>query len=173
MNITEQFDAKYTNNDLQKLKVLLSYMDSPYMPLLSIYIKYQELILSLQNFPTPSSNRDNEEKSLLYASCHETAAQKDAAQPDFLSMASYEKYFSLLHDLSPYCSKNEQEKIHSMESMISNIKSIKDIMEQYELLKDFIKPENTCDTENSSENTQSTLDPETLLNLIQLLQNKN
>ena len=42
------FDTLYTNNHMKIFKMLLPFVDSKYQKLLSIYIKWQELIFTME-----------------------------------------------------------------------------------------------------------------------------
>ena len=50
MDKVTAFDALFTNNQIQKLKILLSYVDSPMQRQLAIYIKFLELKYTMELF---------------------------------------------------------------------------------------------------------------------------
>lgn len=51
MDKVTAFDALFTNNQIQKLKVLISYVDSPMQQQLAIYIKFLELKYTMEPVP--------------------------------------------------------------------------------------------------------------------------
>lgn len=124
MDITTIFDSQYTDNNLQKLKVLLSYMDSPMNSSMGIYIKYKELENAFKRKPNPQKKPAN---------------SSDSSESNLIDRFS--QLDSLLKDLLPYCNKEEREQINGLQDMFGQMDSMKDMMEQYEMLKEYMKPD--------------------------------
>ncbi len=122
MDTTTFFDSQYTDNNLQKLKILLSYMDSPMNSSMGIYIKYKELENALNRKPSFHKRSTNQSKS------NESSIIDQFSQLEML-----------LKDLLPYCNQDEKEKISSLQDMFGQMDSMKDMMEQYEMLKEYMQ----------------------------------
>lgn len=92
------FDALYTNNQIQKLKVLLPYIDPSMQKNMAIYIKYMELRYTMDLFRKhPLQIR---------------AASGETEKPDMKRIC---------HELKPYCTETEVKQLEQMESMFQTM----------------------------------------------------
>lgn len=178
MNITHKFDSHFTTNNLQKLKVLLSYMDIPVTSPLCVFIKLRELQIALQQESIrgtnlsgksytsppisplyPFSNTYSEEGSKYTSPFNESNkgsgkndsenisenASKNTSENTAENKTDIEKQIEklrlskqILDDLYPYCTITEKDTIRSFESILSQLDSYKDMMEQYQTLQSFM-----------------------------------
>lgn len=100
------FDTLYTTNHMKILKLLLPYLKSEHQKKLAIYIKWQELIFTLNFFRQYSAS--------LYS-------------PDFTVRKTLELN-TLLPLLLPYCNENEK----NLLSHFSEIQNIMNMMESFQ-----------------------------------------
>jgi len=142
MNITDSFDSRYSNNELQKLKVILCYTDSPLSLPIGIWIKLCELSNALQYGPITSPS-----------------SEKAPKQEGFPNLES------LLNDLSPYCTENEQFMMNNMKESVMQFENLKEMISQYQILSEYM---NTDDAPSSSDAAGP--DMEQLMQLISLFQ---
>lgn len=113
MDKVTAFDALFTNNQIQKLKVLLSYVDSPMQRQLAIYIKFLELKYTMELFqrsPRLSVSPSPEESS-----------------PD---------PSKLCQELSPYCSPREQSQLNQFVSMFQAMSHYQEMMEMVKMFQE-------------------------------------
>ncbi|MCM1173856.1 MAG: hypothetical protein NC341_02265 [Blautia sp.] len=89
------FDALYTNNQIQKFKVLLPYIDPSMQKNMAIYIKYMELKYTM----------DICRKHPF----HVCSAPQERSAPDMKKLCS---------ELKPYCTEAEVKQLEQMESML-------------------------------------------------------
>lgn len=92
------FDALYTNNQIQKLKVLLPYIEPSMQKNMAIYIKYMELKYTMDMFrkhPFHICSVPNEDK-----------------KPDLKK---------LCRELKPYCTEAEVRQLEQMEGMFQTM----------------------------------------------------
>lgn len=113
MDKVTAFDALFTNNQIQKLKILISYVDIPMQRQLAVYIKFLELRHTMELlrrspqlsvFPSP---RD---------------APLDPAK--------------LCQEISPYCSPNEQNQLNQFASMFQAMSHYQEMMETVKLFQE-------------------------------------
>jgi len=112
------FDCTYTSNHIRMLKILLQYVPNHFRRHLIIYIRFMEL---QQAF----SSRENISLSGI---CH--CAENDSSDspsPDFTS---------LIRELLPYCSPNEEQHFRNIENMMNSFEQMKNMMEMMEMVKD-------------------------------------
>lgn len=92
------FDALYTNNQIQKLKVLLPYIEPSMQKNMAIYIKYMELKYTMDLF-----------RKHPFHVCSSSEKQK---RPDMKKICS---------ELKPYCTEAEVKQLEQMESMFQTM----------------------------------------------------
>ncbi|MCM1263802.1 MAG: hypothetical protein NC313_13915 [Butyrivibrio sp.] len=92
------FDALYTNNSIQKLKVLFQYIEPSMRKNMAIYIKYMELKYTMDLF-----------KKHPFQIC---SASMDSEKPDI------QKIF---HELKPYCTEGEAKQLEQLSSMLKTM----------------------------------------------------
>ena len=113
MDKVTAFDALFTNNQIQKLKVLISYLDSPMQRQLAVYIKFLELKYTLELFqrspqlsvsPTPQDGT-----------------------PDLAA---------LCQEITPYCSPREQSQLSQFVSMLQAMSHYQEMMEMVKMFQE-------------------------------------
>ena len=113
------FDALFTTNHIQMLKLLLGYMEPPVQRQLAVYIKFLELRYTLNFFNS-----------------HPSASMSLACGFDRPANG----ISGLLDEILPYCSASERDKILNFKNMYRNIENIQEMMQTMEMLKE-ISPE--------------------------------
>ncbi len=113
------FDALFTTNHIQMLKLLLSYMEPSVQGRLAVYIKFLELQHTLQlirEHPSvsipPDSGLGRPEGGLV----------------------------ELLDEMIPFCSSAEQEKLQNIRNFYRNWENMQEMMQMLEMLQE-ISPE--------------------------------
>lgn len=105
------FDALYTSNQLQMLKIVLPYMHSNMQRFMAIYIKLSELMLAIQfNKRNPFCDSFSEKK-----------------EPDLSYLLKY---------LSPYLSDAEQEMMNQFSYMQENMEQFKQMSQMMQMIND-------------------------------------
>lgn len=112
------FDALFTTNHIQMLKLLISYLDPAMQGRLAVYIKFLELEYTLrffQNHPAamPLCPRP---------------VRPDGGLP------------GLLEELLPYCSASERENLQNFQKLYQNIENMQEMMQMVEMMQE-IAPE--------------------------------
>ncbi len=113
MDKVTAFDALFTNNQIQKLKVLVSYVDSPLQRQLAIYIKFLELKYTMdlfRHYPELSVSPLPHESSL------------DPAR--------------LCQEFTPYCSPQEQKQLNQFTSMFQAMSHYQEMMEMVQMFQE-------------------------------------
>ncbi len=113
------FDALFTTNHIQMLKLLLGYLEPPLQGQLAVYIKFLELQYTLSFF------RDNPYASL-------SLCQEGSGSPG--------DFDGLLEDMLPFCSAAEKEKLQNMRNMMNNLKNMQEMMEMVQMMQE-VSPE--------------------------------
>lgn len=102
------FDTLYTTNHMKILKLLLPYLETEYQKKVAVYIKWQELLFTLNFFKQYSAS--------LYS-------------PDFVKKKTL-NLETLLPVLTPYCKESEK-KILSQFMQMQNMMHKMEEMQQY------------------------------------------
>jgi hypothetical protein len=105
------FDALYTTNQIQKMKVLLPYIEPSMQKHMAVYIKYMELQYTI-----------NHSKEHPFQICSQRA------QPPDLS--------KLCKELSLYSSPEEQRQLKQLENMVQTFKTVQEVSQTYETMKE-------------------------------------
>lgn len=113
MDKVTAFDALFTNNQIQKLKVLVSYVDSPLQRQLAIYIKFLELKYTMDLF------RHYPELSV--------SPLPHESPPDPAK---------LCQEFAPYCSPQEQRQLGQFTSMLQTMSHYQEIMEMVQMFQE-------------------------------------
>ena len=92
------FDALYTNNQIQKLKVLLPYIEPRMQKNMAIYIKYMELKYTMDLFRKHPF--------------HICSYEEQSDRPDIKK---------LFRELKVYCSESESRQLEQIESMFQTM----------------------------------------------------
>ncbi len=107
------FDTLFTNNHIQKLKILMSYFDRSMQKNLAIYIKYLELMYTIDFF------RKNPYASPVSASAE--------SEPD---------YGKLFREVTPYCTPAEKKQMESMQNMLNTFDRYKEMVEMMQMMQE-------------------------------------
>lgn len=113
MDKVTAFDALFTNNQIQKLKVLISYVDSPMQRQLAIYIKFLELKYTMELFQRSPQ-----------------LSISPAPQEDTLDPAK------LCQEITPYCSPREQSQLNQFASMFQAMSHYQEMMEMVKMFQE-------------------------------------
>ena len=113
MDKVTAFDALFTNNQIQKLKILLSYVDSPMQRQLAIYIKFLELKYTMELF---------QRSPQLSVSPIQQESSFDPAM--------------LCQEIAPYCSPGEQKQINQFASMLQAMSHYQEMMEMVQMFQE-------------------------------------
>ena len=112
MDKVTAFDALFTNNKIQKLKILISYLDSPLQQQLAIYIKFLELKYTMDLF------RSHPELSV-------SPTQQNPPEPA-----------QMLQEISPYCNNQEQKQLNQLLSMLQAMNHYQEIMDMMQMFQE-------------------------------------
>lgn len=113
MDKVTAFDALFTNNQIQKLKILISYVDSPMQRQLAIYIKFLELQHTMELF------RRSPQLTVSPAS------QEGPPDPA-----------RLCQEILPYCSPKEQSQLNQFASMFQAMNQYQEMMETVKMFQE-------------------------------------
>lgn len=114
------FDAAFTTNRIQMLKILFSWIPPEQQGIFAIYIKYLELQHAWRL------------RSLPPTVCAQNAGKLSV---DFFS-GDQTGTLELLDELLPYGNQAERGRIEGMKSMLSNLSRMKDMMEMMQMMKE-------------------------------------
>lgn len=104
------FDSIYTNNHIQMYKLLLPYFEPETQKKMAIYIKFMEFQYTLSYFKN-----------------HPYACQPRQPMPDA---------DVLCKELSPYCNREEKQKLDRFSRYSSSVKNAQEMMEMAAMMKD-------------------------------------
>ena len=121
------FDALYTNNQIQKLKVLLPYIDPVMQKNMAIYIKYMELKYTMDFFKKHPF--------------HIRAASKEAEKPDLKK---------LCRELKPYSTEAEVKQLEQMESMFQTMEMYQEMSQTVNAMQEMFPDLGNADAPSSS-----------------------
>lgn len=105
------FDALYTSNQLQMLKVVLPYMQPNMQSMIALYIKLNELLIAFR-------------------------FSKGAGNSYFTKPEKELDFSCLLKDLSPFMSDSEKEMANQFVSMQENMEQFKQMSEMMQMMND-------------------------------------
>ena len=104
------FDTLYTSNQMQMLKIVLPFMQEQIQRFIAIYIKFNELLITLR-FAKSSSEFSSFTKK----------------EPDMTTMIKY---------LSPYLSDSDKEMMNQFSSMQENMEQFKQMSTMMQMMND-------------------------------------
>lgn len=145
MNIQDTFDSRFSSKELQKLKVILCYMDSPFTNPLSIYIKICEAQNAFSYASAPSSSGASNPRENI-------------------------NFQEFLSDLTPYCSLEEQNMLENINNSLKQWENMQELMEQYQVLSEYMQSAEMSESEDPSTKPP---DIEQLMQLMNLFQAKD
>lgn len=119
------FDTLYTTNHMKMLKLLFPYLEPEHQKLLALYIKWQELMFTLNLFKNTTGNFHNQ-----------SYPKKKILNPD-----------TLLPALTPYCKENEKKMISQFLQIQSMMKKMEDLQQYLPMIQQFMS---TMSGENMS-----------------------
>jgi len=129
------FDTLFTNNHIKMLKVLVFYLDSPLQNMLAVYIKFLELQHTLKYL-----------NSNILPSTTPCSSCGNINIP-FLSFLGNIDIGNLCHDIIPYCTDTERDKVQSISQMFQMMDNFKQISETMEMMKELF-PDGISDPED-------------------------
>lgn len=121
------FDALYTNNQIQKLKVLLPYIEPSMQKNMAVYIKYMELKYTMDFFRKHPF--------------HICASSDNYPQPDLPKIC---------RELKPYCTESEVRQLEQMESMFQTMEMYQEMNQTISAMQDIFPDMGDKDSESSS-----------------------
>lgn len=118
-NKVADFDARFTNNHINMLKVLMPFLPPSMQRNMAVYIKYMELQYTMQYFRHHpyESNR----LGLLSGGC------KKESPLDFSVICE---------ELLPYCSPREKQQFTQIRDLFQTMRNMQDMMEMAETMKE-------------------------------------
>jgi len=129
-NKASAFDTLYTNNQIQMLKIILTYMDKKTQKSMAVYIKFLELTYTI-----------NLLKETPCCTCFWSEAESDF---DITKMCT---------EILPYCSEAQRTQISQMINMFKAMEMYKEVSKTMELMKEFMP--DSSDGAQSSDNGNS------------------
>lgn len=121
------FDALYTNNQIQKLKILLPYIDPAMQKNMAIYIKYMELKYTMDFFKKHPF--------------HIRAASKETEKTDLKK---------LCRELKPYSTEAEVKQLEQMESLFQTMEMYQEMSQTVSTMQEMFPDMSAADTDNPS-----------------------
>ncbi len=128
------FDALYTNNQIQKLKVLLPYVEPSMQKNMAIYIKYMELKYTM----------DLCRKHPF----HICSTPPEESPPDVKR---------LCQELKPYCTEAEVRQLEQMESMLQTMEMYQEMSHTMSAMQDMFPHMGNEDADQSSASMENIL----------------
>ncbi|MCM1087769.1 MAG: hypothetical protein NC419_06405 [Muribaculaceae bacterium] len=117
------FDALYTNNQIQKLKVILPYIDPSMQKNMAVYIKYMELKYTMELCKRHPF--------------HICSAPDTKQHPDFKK---------LCRELKVYCTENEVKQLEQMESMLQTMEMYQEMSQTMNAMQELFPDMGSGDT---------------------------
>lgn len=106
------FDTLFTTNQIQILKILLSYMDPAHQKHMAVYIKFLELQYTLSFFREyPASRRVVPSEETMDVT-------------------------NLCAEILPFCSPSEQEMLQNMRNTYQSFQNMQEMMQMVQMMKD-------------------------------------
>lgn len=124
------FDALYTNNQIQKLKVLLPYIEPSMQKNIAVYIKYMELRYTMDFVKKhPFQIR---------------AASTEAGKPEKPDIKK------LCHELKPYCTPAEIRQLEQMESIFRTMEMYQEMSQTMSAMQEMFPAMGTDGADGAS-----------------------
>lgn len=128
------FDALYTNNQIQKLKVLLPYIEPSMQKNMAIYIKYMELRYTMDLF-----------RKHPFQIC---SASEEVKKPDMKKVCC---------ELKPYCTETEVKQLEQMESMFQTMEMYQEMSQTMSAMQEMFPDMGAKDSDNASSSMEDLL----------------
>lgn len=107
------FDTLFTNNHIQKLKILMPYFDRPMQKNMAVYIKFLELQYTLNFFRR-----------------YPSADLGPLPREDSMDISK------LCDEMIPYCTQSERSQMENMQNMFRTFENYKEMMEMVQMMKE-------------------------------------
>lgn len=120
------FDALYTNNQIQKLKVILPYIDPSMQKNMAIYIKYMELKYTMDLFRKHPF--------------HICSATEQNSPPDINR---------LCQELKPYCTESESHQLEQMRSLFQTMEMYQEMSQTMSAMQEIFPDMGKADGNNA------------------------
>ena len=115
-NKPSKFDALFTTNQIQIIKILLPNLPFPLQKGLAVYIKLQELQYTIAAFDQICKN-------------------------SYLASSLPLNYAKLQEELIPFCNTDEQNQLKSVLAMFENLKNMNEMMEMVQTMQELFPNE--------------------------------
>lgn len=109
------FDTLFTTNQIQKLKIVMPFLDNQMQKYLAIYIKYMELQYTISFF---------KKRPYKLCGCYEQESPSDLK--------------SLCNALLPYAAEKEKKQIEQFMGIFQAMDMYKEFSQTFEMMKDFM-----------------------------------
>ena len=142
------FDALYSNNQIQMLKIILSYMDKQTQKSMAIYIKFLELIYTINYFkknPYPAFN------------CCENETTFDMSK--------------MCTELLPYCTEQQKNQIKQMQNIFQTMEMYKEMSKTMDIMKEFMPDMANMFQDNDNKKSASTGENNGSFDMMDMLMN--
>lgn len=121
------FDTLFTTNQIQILKILLTYLEPAHQKLIAVYIKFLELQYTLSFFQKHNSSWASFPKEETFNAT------------------------KLCEEVLPFCSPSEQEMLLNMKNMYTNFENMQEMLQMVQMMKDmFPAGDNSTDQDPMS-----------------------
>ncbi len=110
MDKVAAFDTLFTNNHINKLKILMSYCNSSMQKNIAVYIKYLELQYTMDIFKK-----------------HPNLSLSDDPSID---------HSSLFHEIMPYCTPSEKSRMENIQQMLRTFEQYKEMMDMVQMMQE-------------------------------------
>lgn len=107
------FDTLFTTNQIQMLKILVSYMDPSAQKSIAVYIKFMELQYTLSFFHT-----------------YPNASLKKLPREESFDASK------LCDEILPFCAPSEREQLNNMKNMFHNFTNMQEMMQMMQMMKE-------------------------------------
>ncbi len=115
------FDTLFTTNQIQMLKILLTYVEPSQQKNMAVYIKFMELQYTISFFKM----------------------HPDSSLPCFSSEKGANAS-KICDEILPLCNPSEQDKISNMKKMMQTFENMQEMMQMIQLMKDFFPEGENC-----------------------------
>ena len=106
------FDTLFTTNQIQILKILLTYLEPAHQKLIAVYIKFLELQYTMSFFQK-----------------HSASWAKFPKEEAFNAT-------KLCEEVLPFCSPSEQEILNNLKNMYQNFENMQEMLQMVQMMKD-------------------------------------
>lgn len=110
------FDTLFTTNQIQILKILLTYVEPAQQKLIAVYIKFLELQYTMTFFQKYPSSK---------LSCTEFFPKEEGFNAG-----------KLCEEVLPFCTPSDRDKLNQMKNMYESFTNMQEMMQMVQMMKD-------------------------------------